>query len=415
MKDDDYMKFCELSTTEFDAFVNMHPNKNFYQTSLMYNHLTNMGTEAYLVGMKNNKDEVVCASLIAAMGKSKSKKSFEALKGFLIDHSNLELLKEFTSKTKDFIKSKGGFRLFIEPYVPLIERDIDANLVEGGFDNRPLEQNIITTGFVPVDLGLVVKYTFILDINGKSSETLFNEFRPNTRNYINRTQTKYQLNVRTLTYEQLAEFKKITADTCERRDFSDKSLAYYESMYNAFGDLVKFMVVELDCDKYIEILKKEITEYQTKIAELSDAASNAGKKKQMSIDIENNEKKIDETKALKEEKGNIIALSGAMFILYGDEIIYLFSGSYKEYMKFCGQYRLQWEIIKYAADNNYKRYNFFGIQNVFDKNDPEYGVYEFKKSFNGYVEELMGSFEIGTSSYYKIYKTLRDIKNKIKR
>ena len=85
---------------------------------------------------------------------------------------------------------------------------------------------------------------------------------------------------------------------------------------------------------------------------------------------------------MKEEKGNVIPLSAAMFMLYGDEIAYLFSGSYEEYMKFCGQYRLQWQIIKYAADNGYKRYNFYGIQDVFNPNGKDRGVYEFKKGFN---------------------------------
>ena len=104
-----------------------------------------------------------------------------------------------------------------------------------------------------------------------------------------------------------------------------------------------------------------------------------------------------------------------MFILYGDEIVYLFSGSYEEYMKFCGQYRLQWEIIKYAADHGYKRYNFYGIQDVFNPQGKDYGVYEFKKGFGGYVEELLGSYIIDIDFKSKIYNLLRKIKRLIKR
>ena len=102
-------------------------------------------------------------------------------------------------------------------------------------------------------------------------------------------------------------------------------------------------------------------------------------------------------------------------MLYGDEIVYLFSGSYAEYMSFCGQYRLQWEIIKYAADNGYKRYNFYGIQDVFNPNGKDYGVYEFKKGFGGYVEELLGSFILNIGIVGKLYDTLKGIKKTIKK
>ena len=40
------------------------------------------------------------------------------------------------------------------------------------------------------------------------------------------------------------------------------------------------------------------------------------------------------------------------------------------------------------------KYNFYGITAIFDKNDPDYGVYEFKKGFNGQVEEYIDNFEI---------------------
>ena len=104
-----------------------------------------------------------------------------------------------------------------------------------------------------------------------------------------------------------------------------------------------------------------------------------------------------------------------MFMLYGDEIVYLFSGSYEDVMSFCGQYRLQWEIIKYAADNGYKRYNFYGINDVFNPKGKDYGVYLFKKGFNGYVEELLGSYTLDIDGISKVYNVLRKIKKLFKK
>ena len=171
----------------------------------------------------------------------------------------------------------------------------------------------------------------------------------------------------------------------------------------------------MDCNLYLKTLKEERNTLEEKVATLSDSSSNKKKKETMRKDITAIKQKMEEVQALKDEHGDFVILSGAMFILYGDEIVYLFSGSYDEYMKYCGQYRLQWEMIKYAADHGYQRYNFYGIKDVFDKNGKDYGVYEFKKGFNGYVEELLGAFELGTNKTYTIYQLLKKIKTLIKK
>ena len=46
-------------------------------------------------------------------------------------------------------------------------------------------------------------------------------------------------------------------------------------------------------------------------------------------------------------------------MLYGKQVVYLLGASYKEFMKYNAQYLLQWEMINYAIDNNYKTFNFY--------------------------------------------------------
>lgn len=404
------MKFTELTDKEFMDFVNTRPEKNFFQTVMMKDRMKSEGTSVYLVGVKKGK-KVIAASFIAETGHSfLGYKTFEAYKGFILDYQDKGLLKFMTEETKRFLKNKKALRLIIDPYIPNVSRDMDANIIDG-IDNRHVKDYLKELGYKENKDGAQVKWCYCLDINGKTSEELYNDFRSSTRNNINKTNTKFKLNVRTLNKEQLSEFKKVTSDTCDRREFADKSLTYYENMYDYFGEDVTFKICEINLDTYIEVLENEVEMYTTKINELSDSSSNKKKKEEMRKNIENNKKKIEETKVLRDEKGKVIPLSAAMFMLYGDEIVYLFSGSYAEYMSFCGQYRLQWEIIKYAADNGYKRYNFYGIQDVFNPKGKDYGVYEFKKGFGGYVEELLGSFILDISFASKIYDGLRKIKN----
>ncbi|MDO4742013.1 MAG: peptidoglycan bridge formation glycyltransferase FemA/FemB family protein, partial [Candidatus Saccharibacteria bacterium] len=108
-------------------------------------------------------------------------------------------------------------------------------------------------------------------------------------------------------------------------------------------------------------------------------------------------------------------LSVAMFMLVGNEIVYLFSGNDKKYMHdYNAQYLIQWQMIKYAAENGYKKYNFYGIRSLPNPNSPSNGIYKFKKGFDGQVVELIGSFERPLSPLYYFHRLLASVKHKLK-
>lgn len=408
------MKFGILTEKEFNDFVMGHYTNNFFQSIQMKKRYDKEKVNNYLVGVKKG-GKVVAASLIVESGAQfMGKKVYEAYKGFILDYQNKELIKFMTEEVTKFLKEKNALRLVIDPYVPNVSRDSDANIVDG-IDNRWLDKYLKKIGYKSNQDGAQVKWCYCLDIKGRDSKELFSSFKSNTRNYINKTLNKFKLNIRTLEKNQLSEFKKITSDTCDRRSFSDKSLEYYENMYDVFGDDVIFQICELNIKEYINAMQDENIEYERKVNELSDSSSNKKKKEELRKNIALNEKRLEEAKKIQQEKGDIVPLSAAMFMLYGDEIVYLFSGSYAEYMSFYGQYRLQWEIIKYAADNNYRKYNFYGIKDVFNPKGKDYGVYEFKKGFNGYVEELLGSYVFDIDKIAIVYNMLRKVKKIFKR
>ena len=64
----------------------------------------------------------------------------------------------------------------------------------------------------------------------------------------------------------------------------------------------------------------------------------------------------------------------------------------------------------------YKRYNFYAINNTLDKNDSQYGIYQFKRGFGGHVIEFIGEFILPVDKpLYKSVKILSSIKNKLKK
>ena len=84
-------------------------------------------------------------------------------------------------------------------------------------------------------------------------------------------------------------------------------------------------------------------------------------------------------------------------------------------MQFQSAYTIHFAGLKYAVENGYKRYNFYGITGDFRKENPLYGLYLFKKSFGGHVVELIGEFDYIISPFwYHIYNIAFNTYHKLK-
>ena len=131
----------------------------------------------------------------------------------------------------------------------------------------------------------------------------------------------------------------------------------------------------------------------------------------MENEIESLNKRIKDAEEIIKETGKEkINLSGSMFMLIKPEVIYLSSGNYEEYLKYNSQYLIQWELIKYGIKNGFNKHNFYGIPEDINTHPKDYGIYEFKRGFNGYVEELIGEYELPISNVYHIMKLIHKIR-----
>lgn len=236
--------------------------------------------------------------------------------------------------------------------------------------------------------------------------------KPNTRNTI-RKASKIGTTIRELDYDELDKFQSIMEETGERKNFSIRKLDYYQDMYKLFHDKgeIKYVITELNLKQYIERLNNEQQEKKKELEKLNDAKYNDGKRKAINNEIASIEKRKKEAIEIRKHKNkDIITLSGSMFIMIQPEIIYLSSGNYSEYMQFNSQYLIQWDMIKYGLENNFKKHNFYGIPANINLHPKDYGIYEFKRGFNGEVEELIGEYELPISIHYYIMKLIKKIR-----
>ena len=108
--------------------------------------------------------------------------------------------------------------------------------------------------------------------------------------------------------------------------------------------------------------------------------------------------------------GNIIA--GVIPIIYGNKVWYLYGASSNEYRNVMPNYLLQWTQIKLALENKCDIYDFRGVSGHVDETHPQYGIYKFKKGFNGDFVEFIGEISIVLNPfmnfiYNNIFKSFR--------
>ncbi len=409
------MKFKVITEKEYQKFWDKHPQKTFLSSVEIGNLRKQNGFGVDFLGVFDD-DKLVAAAMVTSKVRRFNKKDFYCPRGPLIDYNNKELVEYFIEKLKDFAKKNGGYGLRIDPYVIKQQRDINGDIVEGGEDNLNAIDNLKALGFkkVPVARREQVAWMFSLDIDGKTEDQIMKEMSSSTRQRVRRTE-RIGIDIRELKKDELGAFQDILDETAERKSFHSRDLKYHEDMFDLFGDQVKFFITSLDLDKYSKKLHAELDEKNEQLKK----AKKGGEKKNIEKDIVSLNLKLKEADEIREKTGKkVINLSSSMFVLMQPEVIYLESGNYNQYMKFNAQYLIQWELIKYGIKHGFKKHNFYGIPDEINTHPKDFGIYEFKKGFNGYVEELIGEYELPVSKEYymlhAIHKT-RDLVQKAKK
>ena len=407
------MQFREISEEKYRKFWENHPLKSFLSSPEIGKLRKSNGWDVYFVGVEKDK-KLVAATMLVSHKRHFGKYEFYAPRGILVDFYDKDLVHYFVLEIKKFIKSHHGYIFRMDPYLIYKERDIDGNVVEGGVDNSSVVLDLEHLGFKKVSIPNMeqVGWMFSLPLEGKSEEDILKEMKSGTRNKIRKTE-KFGITVNELGYDELDRFQNIMVETGERKNFAVRDVSYFKKMYELFHDKgeVKYYVTELDLVKYEEKLKSDRKKSVEKLESLSAAKYNEGQKKNLENEIASFDKRIKEAEDIRnEKKTDVITLSGSMFMIIQPEIIYLSSGNYEEFLKFDSQYLIQWKMIQYGIKHGFKKHNFYGIPANINTHPKDYGIYEFKRGFNGIVEELIGEFELPITWHYYLMKFIHRIK-----
>jgi len=179
------------------------------------------------------------------------------------------------------------------------------------------------------------RFVFRLNVEGKTEDEVFAGFHSKTR-YNIRIAQKHEIEVKIRDKSALAEFLPIMRETGSRDGFATRPTEYFENMLDAFGPNARLYMAY----------------YQ----------------------------------------GTPVA--GTIAIQYGDKVWYLYGASSNSYRNMMPNYLLQWEMIRWAIEKKCRIYDFRGVSGDLSPENPLYGLYRFKKGYNGEFTEFCGEFDL---------------------
>ena len=179
------------------------------------------------------------------------------------------------------------------------------------------------------------KYVFRLYLNGRGEEELLASFQQKTR-YNIRLAVKKGVEVRICGKEMVPDFARIMLETGVRDGFVTRPPEYFAAMMDNLGEHARLYMAF--------------------------------------------------------HEGQPIA--GTLAIHYGDKVWYLYGASSNEHRNLMPNYLLQWNMIRWAVETGCRVYDFRGVSGDLSESNPLYGLYKFKKGFNGEFTEFVGEYDL---------------------
>lgn len=252
--------------------------------------------------------------------------------GPVCDWSNKEIMQDLFEGIKVLAKKHKSYQFMWDPCFEEKDRELSEMIVSMGFTHIYDAPELST---------IQARNNYMLrNIEGKTPDEVMMTFKSDWRNRIRKSSRKGVV-CRACGKEALDDFYPMMQATGIRDGFSIRSKEYFEKMLDGLG--------EEHCRLFVCYLKDE-------------------------------------------ESGREIPVSGAVTTQYAGKTCYVYGASSNQYRNTYPNYLMQWTMISWALENNNFIYDFQGIPFYKDETHPNYGVYKFKKGFNGEVVTYAGEF-----------------------
>lgn len=423
------LKLKNIDKQDFDNYIINHPTKSHFLQSLSWGEFAKVkkNLTPYYLGLVNEKEEIVAATLLLEKKLPMNYCYFYAPRGFVIDYHKKELVKIMTKKIVEFAKNKKAIFVKIDPDIIIKSYNYENNENELDNKNKEIFKTLKECGFKHQGFTknfetMQPRYTFRIDLN-QELDTIGEHFSKTTKQRIAKA-IKLDTEVTIGTKKDLKEFYHLMTLTETRKDFISYNEDYYETLYEIFNgnenSKATLFLGKIHINKTIKALEKNVKNIKDQISILPiDNLSKSAKNKlaELTKQKDNIDNEIKKYKEYKQKYGNEITLSAHMIIEYGDKAWVLYAGNHNILTETYVNYNTYYEHIKYCKEKGLKIYDQFGTIGNLSKDNPRIGLHEFKKKFGGDYVEFMGEWDYITNKpmYFVFTKLVPIYRNLVKR
>ncbi|EPB9413638.1 peptidoglycan bridge formation glycyltransferase FemA/FemB family protein [Clostridium perfringens] len=438
-------KFVEINSSEIDKFNESDRKGHIFQTSY-WAELKKDWKKKFIAGYDNDNNMVITATILLRKAPYLNKYMGYIPRSFTCDYNNKKLLIEFTEYLREFAKKNNISFITIDPDIHLKENE--EALSEGTEIKNFLKslgyKNTDSKNFEAIQPNFVFRLPLPTEGNKMDiKKAVFKKFSSKTR-YNIKVAEERGLSVEvydkeTLNEDVLDRFHEIMVTTGKRDNFLVRHREYFKDMIDYLYPHCRLYMVkysyENDFNRLSEKLNKQEeakTKAINKIEELKvklDAETDEDKKSRIEKKLNDQDKRLKEAERqiegfkkkisdIEPFKGQEIYLSGSIYLYYGNKAWYLYGASENILRDTMPNFAMQWSMICDSIDLGCDVYDFRGVSGDLNPENPLYGLYKFKKGFNGNFVEFIGEFDIVIDNgiytlYKKAFPQFKKIRNAI--
>ncbi|HBI6974562.1 TPA: peptidoglycan bridge formation glycyltransferase FemA/FemB family protein [Clostridium perfringens] len=438
-------KFVEINSSEIDKFNESDRKGHIFQTSY-WAELKKDWKKKFIAGYDNDNNMVITATILLRKAPYINKYMGYIPRSFTCDYNNKKLLIEFTEYLREFAKKNNISFITIDPDIHLKENE--EALSEGTEIKNFLKslgyKNTDSKNFEAIQPNFVFRLPLPTEGNKMDiKKAVFKKFSSKTR-YNIKVAEERGLSVEVYDKETLNEgvldrFHEIMVTTGKRDNFLVRHREYFKDMIDYLYPHCRLYMVkysyENDFNRLSEKLNKQEeakTKAINKIEELKvklDAETDEDKKSRIEKKLNDQDKRLKEAERqiegfkkkisdIEPFKGQEIYLSGSIYLYYGNKAWYLYGASENILRDTMPNFAMQWSMICDSIDLGCDVYDFRGVSGDLNPENPLYGLYKFKKGFNGNFVEFIGEFDIVVDNgiytlYKKAFPQFKKIRNAI--
>ncbi|EYE89770.1 peptidoglycan bridge formation protein FemAB [Fervidicella metallireducens AeB] len=433
--------FKEIDSSIINDFNNKNSKGHIFQTSYWAD-VKREWKSRFIGGYTSNGELVLTCTILLRKIPYLNKYMGYIPRGFTCDYNNENLVGEFTDFLKNYSKKNNIAFISIDPDIHLKENEITIEngekikemLVSLGYNHKN------TKNFENIQPNFVFRLNFDMSKNiDDRKKEIFNNFSSKTRYNIKVAQDRgltveiYDKN--NITEEILDKFHELMVITGERDNFITRPRAYFKNMLEKLSPYCKIYMLkynyQIDYNRLKDKLDTQIKNKERLLKKKDEILANLKSETETDKILKLEKKLADTEKNITEAERQIksfleridsisefkdkqnVYVSGAIYLYYGGKAWYLYGASHNILRDTMPNFLMQWKMIEDSIDLNCYMYDFRGVSGDLNPENPLYGLYKFKKGFNGDFVEFLGEFDLIINSF--VYSLFRFVLPKFKK